>query len=150
MKPAEFKNIRKTLGLSARRFADLIGYADDRTIRRIETGDSSVSRTTEKLLTYIMQGHLDAPMREAIPEHLVCTPAREIQGREFVMRMYAPRFLAAVTEQPVPGLESIALAGGAEHLGIVMWIDEPFEADAQELLRRAATDLEIYTQDAFV
>lgn len=149
MTPADFKAIRQTLGLSARRFAALIGYADDRTIRRIEAGESAVSGTTTKLLTYIMQGHLDETMREAIPEHLVCTPAREIQGREFVMRMYAPRFLASVTEAPIQGLESIALAGGAEHLSIVMWIDEPFEADVDGLLRRAATDFEIYTQDSF-
>ena len=149
MTPAAFKNIRKTLGLSARRFAALIGYDDVRTIQRIEAGDRGIPGAVEKLLTYIMQGHLDETMREAIPEHLVCAPARDRDGREFVMRMYAPRFLAAVTETSISGLESIEIAPG-EHLNVVMWIDEPFEADVDDLLRRAATDFEIYTQDSFV
>ena len=50
MTPTEIKNRRKTLGLSARRFALLLGVAGDRTVRRWERGDMDVPRHAVLLL----------------------------------------------------------------------------------------------------
>lgn len=147
MTPDEIKQIRHSLGISAREFAALIGYEDDRTIRRIEAGERSISKSATKLLTYIMQGHLDETMRSVIPEHLVGTGARDKDGNEFVMRMYTPRFLAVVST-PIAGLDYVELVEG-EAINIVMWIDDPEGHNISELLARAATDFEIYTQDCF-
>lgn len=144
------KEIRRVLGLSAREFAALIGYNDDRSIRRLEKGERSISGSAAKLLNYIMQG---VPADgEALPEHLICTPARreEPYGEtEFVFRTQRPRFIGAVTEAPIDGLSSVALTDGAEYLSVFLWIDEPTGFNEAELLRRAATDFEVYTQDAF-
>mgnify|MGYP006914135996 FL=1 len=133
--------------MSAREFAALIGYEDDRTIRRIEAGEQSISKSATKLLTYVMQGRLDETMRSVIPEHLVGTGARDKDGCEFVMRMYNPRFLAVIAP-PMKGLDHVELVEG-EAINIVMWIDDPEGHDISDLLARAATDFEIYTQDCF-
>lgn len=50
MTPSEIKNRRRVLGLSARRFALLLGVAGDRTVRRWERGDMTVPRHAELLL----------------------------------------------------------------------------------------------------
>ena len=147
---SNIKEIRRVLGLSAREFAALIGYDDDRTIRRIEKGERSISGSAAKLLTYIIQ--CVPADGEALPEHLICAPARRegpFADAEFVFRTHRPRFIGAVTEAPIDGLSSVALADGAEYLSVFLWIDEPTGFDEAELLRRAATDFAMYTQDAF-
>lgn len=50
MTPSEIKNRRRTLGLSARRFALLTGVAGDRTVRRWERGDMDIPRSVELIL----------------------------------------------------------------------------------------------------
>lgn len=147
-KEINIKAVRKSLGLSSRAFASLIGYQDDRTIRRIESGEQSLSGSADKLLTYIMQGvNID------IPIHMICAPA-DRSGRhgecEFLLRTHRPRFLATIDDCAAPDHDHIELANGAEFLNVILWIDEPQEFDVDDLLRRAATDFEIYTQDSFM
>lgn len=142
----DIKKIRHQLGLSARQFADLIGYQDDRTIRRIEAGEQSLSGSAEIALSYILQGRLDDQMKQVIPEHIIGTGADG--DKEFIIRMYAPRFLGIIG-QAIDGLEHIRLVpDGSEAINIIMWIDDPRTHDTTSILKRAATDFEIYTQDS--
>jgi hypothetical protein len=51
----------------------------------------------------------------------------------------------------IPGLDEldqVPLEGG-ERLYVILWIDDPEGFDTTDLLRRAATHIEIYTADAF-
>ena len=56
MTPAEFRSIRKKLGLSARKMAELLGLKSGRTIRRYEAGDIPISGPVEKLIRILAPG----------------------------------------------------------------------------------------------
>jgi DNA-binding transcriptional regulator YiaG len=50
MTPADLKEARKALGLSAEGFARLVGVQSGRTVRRWERGDRDIPGTVERLL----------------------------------------------------------------------------------------------------
>ena len=59
MTPTEFRAIRKSLGLSARAFAEALGFADGRYIRAMESGQAKVQRRTEMLVERLVDQALE-------------------------------------------------------------------------------------------
>lgn len=55
MTPAEFKQARKRLGLSANGMARALGLSDGRSIRRIESGETAITGPVEKLVAYLIR-----------------------------------------------------------------------------------------------
>lgn len=53
MKPEELKTTRKELGLTQAQFANLVGVADGRTVRRWEDGSREIPGTVIILLSVI-------------------------------------------------------------------------------------------------
>ena len=53
MTPAEFRAIRKSLGLSAQKMAVALGFQSGRHIRQIEAGTCRITRRTEMMLAFV-------------------------------------------------------------------------------------------------
>ncbi len=56
MTPAEFKAIRRGLGLSAQAMARAVGVSDGRTIRRWEAGDRDIPGPVRVLMLLLSSG----------------------------------------------------------------------------------------------
>lgn len=54
MTPAELREARQTLGLSAARFAAAVGVADGRTVRRWEAGDREIPGSVAILVRLLL------------------------------------------------------------------------------------------------
>lgn len=55
MTPAEFKQTRKNLGLSAREMAKALRLADQRSVRRYEDGTRQISGPIQLCLAYLQK-----------------------------------------------------------------------------------------------
>lgn len=60
MKPAEFKQIRQSLGLSVKEMAEALRLSDERSVRRYEDGTREISGPIQQCLVYMLRyGGLD-------------------------------------------------------------------------------------------
>ena len=59
MTPAEFKAIRRALGLSCQGMADRLGVASGRTVRRWEAGTREIPREVEHKMRLLSGGRLE-------------------------------------------------------------------------------------------
>lgn len=146
MTPAEIREARRALGLTQADLAAALGIAARETVLGWETGKKPITGPAARLLTYMTQGCLDDRMKAILPEHAFADGGPV----ELVYRNWRPRFVAAVTDAP---MTDDAMQGPTgEWLNVILWIDDPTAPpgwDADDLLRRAVTALEVYTQDAF-
>lgn len=55
MTPAQFKDARKTLGLSQNDMAEALGLKTSRAIRQFESGDREVSGPVAKLIAMLLE-----------------------------------------------------------------------------------------------
>ena len=61
MIPAEFREARRALGLSARAMAAALGVSDGRTVRRWEAGRHPISGPVERLVRRLLAERAAAP-----------------------------------------------------------------------------------------
>lgn len=158
MTPARVRAIRGALGLNQGEFARaarLTGDDPARTVRRWEAGDTPVSGIAGLAIEYLGQGALDDTMRAIVPEYVDGTGLCEgpADGREIVIRLWRPRFVAAVVAADVklpPGAAWAWIERGVERLVTTMWIDDPDAPpgfDRRALLERAASLYQARTLD---
>ena len=57
MTPADFRNVRKALGLSQNAMAEALGLKTSRAIRQFESGERQVSGPVAKLMDYLLASH---------------------------------------------------------------------------------------------
>jgi len=152
------KEIRSALGLSQEEMARAIGLGGtnpDRTLRLWEAGQT-ITGPAQTAIAYLGQGALDDAMKKIVPEFLAASPLPETAGgREYVIRLWRPRFLAVVMPAAAPiakGTRWAWIEPRVERLAVAMWIDDP-EAppgfDARELVERAASLFQAQTLDDF-
>jgi len=148
MTPATVRRLRAALGLQQAELAQAMGIAARETVSNWERDGSpkTITGPAARLLTYMAQGALDATMASALTEHAFAVTEA---GAELVYRNHRPRFIAAVTDRPA-GDDVIEVVPG-EWLSVALWIDDPTAPpgwNVDDLLRRAATAWEVYTQDS--
>lgn len=152
MNGRDFRALRRALGMTQRELGLALGLAPssaDKTVRNWE--DSNPSGPAAVAMTYMAQGALEETMRCVIPE-VVFAEAIPEPGthRELVIRLWRPRFVAVVIEQPLEDFEPVVPIGAeGEWLAVALWIDDPAGFDRKELLQRAAAAFEIYTAESF-
>jgi hypothetical protein len=166
MKPTEVRSIRhaisRALGrpsvgpaaFSQQELGEALGLAQGsarKTIERWEaegpTGPAGIA------LTYLGQGALDDELKRVVPEYAFGPGLGDGgSGREIIVRLWWPRFIGVVLEGHVPTtLDSAWIEDEVERLAVAMWIDDPNlpgAPDPIEWVRRAATLIQIETQDA--
>lgn len=149
MKPDQVKGIRRALNLSQRELGQALGLTHenaDRVVRRWESGQQAITGPAAVALAYLGQGALDDTMKSLIPEHVVAADALGEIGHELVIRLWRPRCLAIVTEQPFG--QAAPVDGGVEYLSVAMWIDDPARFNEKEILGRMAAAFSAYTADS--
>lgn len=149
MTPEDLKKIRHALGMTQSELGRALGLAPNnagRILRRWEAGDAAVSGPAQVALTYMMQGVLDGEAKQIIPEHVVAADALGEIGHELVIRLWRPRCLAIVTEQPFG--QAVPVDGGVEYLSVALWIDDPARFNEKEILGRMAAAFSAYTADS--
>lgn len=112
-------------GLNSDETAQLFGYSDGASIRRIVTGDRDIRGPQDKLLQYIFQGFWSGFDRVGIPAYM----GRQIKDGFFLTRNYYPRLYCIGREKAnkamrAAGIDSIE-AGGKSYDFSVLWVDEP-------------------------
>lgn len=137
--------------------ADIVGIADERTIRRVEREEIDprsgqpypLTGPLQASLSYLAQGVLDEVMREVIPEFITGDDLSLDRPWNYVLRLWFPRFLAVLVADDEPSafddLDGIGLDG--ERLAVVLWIDQPGDR-ANDVLHRAAEQIAEYTRRA--
>lgn len=148
----EARRIRRALKLTQPQLAGILGLSEangDRTVRAWEDGQKEVTGPASVALDYLAQGALDDTMRAVIPEYVAGEGLPEGEW-ELVIRLHAPRFLAAVLSAEIPPpVEWAWIEPGVERLAVLMWIDPPdLVADPQQLIQRAAALFQEYSLDA--
>lgn len=149
MTPEDLKKIRHALGMTQSELGRALGLAPNnagRILRCWEAGDAAVSGPAQVALTYMIQGVLDDEAKQIIPEYVVATDALGEIGHELVIRLWRPRCLAIVTDQPFG--QSVPVDGGVEYLSVALWIDDPARFNEKEILGRMAAAFSAYTADS--
>jgi len=147
--PDQIREIRSALNLSQRELGQDLGLTPDnadRVVRRWESGQQAITGPSAVALAYLGQGALDDTMKSLIPEHVVAADALGEIGHELVIRLWRPRCLAIVTEQPFG--QAVPVDGGVEYLSVALWIDDPARFNARDILGRMAAAFSAYTADS--
>jgi transcriptional regulator with XRE-family HTH domain len=156
---ARLREVRAALGLTQAQMAEAIGLSGTdpaRTIRNWEAGET-ITGPAQLAIAYLGQGALDATMQRVVPEFvegadLGDNPAAE--QREFIVRLWRPRFVATVlsAEMPVPtGAVWAWIERDIERLVAGLWIDDPAAPpgfDVQALVERAANFYQLRSLDS--
>lgn len=167
MNPCDVKSIRQAIGsmmgkppsgpnsLSQGAFGEMLGLSPGnarKTIERWETegptGPGGVA------IAYLGQGAPDDDMKRVLPEFVVGAGMGE-GGLEhdYVIRLWWPRFVAVAlpAQIQVENDDWIWIVENVERFVVALWMDNPDAPGAPDrsgYLRRAASLLEIETQDA--
>lgn len=148
----ELKSIRKTIGASLSGMAGLLGLSADNgatRVREMESGRREIGGPIHNLLAYIHQGIPDeeGAMNITLPAFLLCSPMTGglVDKVEYIFHTRHPRFLAAVIDHAVDGLDSYS-GDGVDFINVFLWIDQPLGV-TQPLLRRAFVELQSYSGD---
>jgi len=149
MTPFELKHLRRAIGASVARMAELLGLDGDNaadSVRKMENGSRPISGPIARLAKYMQEGVAEGGMSAALPEFVICSDMADDIQLEWVFHTRYPRFLAAVTDEPVDGTVCASL-DNLEWLSVAMWIDEPV-GDPVECVTRAAVAFADYTEAA--
>ncbi len=144
----ELKHLRKSIGASVARMAELIGLSGDSaadSVRKMENGTKPISGPIQRIAKFMQEGIADGSMSTVLPEFMICADLDNSIEFEWIFHTRYPRFLAVVSDKPVPGLTS-ATADDIEWLSVVMWIDEPVD-DPISFLMDAANRFANYTDE---
>jgi len=144
----ELKHLRKTIGASLPRMAELLGLSGQNapgTVNKMELGSKPISGPIQRVARFMQEGIEEGSMSQALPPFMICTDLHGEIEMEWVFHTRYPRFLAAVTGQPVDGLICATL-DNIEWLSVAMWIDEPVD-DSVAYVKEAAAALLLYTED---
>lgn len=166
MNPAEVKSIRQAIGRTlGRPIAGPAAFSQQELGEALGLSENSARKTMERwekegptgpagiALTYLGQGALDDELKRVVPEYAFGPGLGDGgSGREIIVRLWWPRFIGVVLEGHVPTtLDSAWIEDEVERLAVAMWIDDPNlpgAPDPIEWVRRAATLIQIETQDA--
>ena len=154
MTPEQARLIRRQLRLTQAQLATVLGLAaenGDRTVRAWEDGTKRVTGPAAVALAYMSQGALDDVMRQIVPEYVQAEGLGDDDQPELVIRLWTPRFVAAVVSAEVEFDGPQAwIEPDVEKLCLVMWIDPPglSKRDPTELLAEAASRFQEYSLDA--
>lgn len=156
------KRLREELGFSQAQMAELLGFAPgdngSRAIRRIETGDGSLTGSVRRLLDITAGGVVDQTDRRLIPEFIIGDDIEAAADSDdddaklnIVVRLWYPRFVAAVVYDDPPDYgadETPTLAPVKIHPGCwlmpIYWIDYPVGFDPLAVLMRCAAGLKAH------
>lgn len=147
--PFELKSLRRSIGASLSRMAQLIGLKGGNaadSVRQMENGNKPVSEPIQRLLKYMQTGIGFGEMDKYLPEFMLASDLSNKIESEWVFHTRYPRFLAIVHSEPISGVVSSSV-DGLEWLNVSIWIDEPV-SDPQELVDQAANHLYQFTKDS--
>jgi len=157
--PDQVREMRRNLSMTQTELGKALGLRGGDVGRTVRGWEQSQDHKSHKpitgpaalALTYLAQGALDETMKKIVPEFVVASDALSDKDSELVIHLWRPRFIAVVADpdiaQSMP--DSIEVDAGIESLAVAMWIDDPDGFDVDDLLKRAASSFEIYTQDSF-
>jgi len=132
LSPFELKGLRKAIGASVSRMAELLGLSGDNAsdlVRKMENGSKPISGPIQRLARFMQEGvTLGNDMDRVLPRFLTCGDLMHIGGidLDWIFHTRYPRFLAVALDEPVEGLTCFS-ADNIEWLCVAMWIDEPVD-----------------------
>ena len=152
MEPHALASIRRTMGVTVGKMADILGLngpnASDR-VREMERGAKPISGPMLRVLGYLTKALNmgGSPMASIVPKWLSCQDLEDHdRSKQFIMHTHWPRFIAwtARAQDVDADLEAtlrqasipmLPLRSSGAHL-VVLFVDEPPE-DTAALLREA-------------
>lgn len=145
----KLKELQALSRLSWEKLATATGYSEGQKLRDIAKYGKGMSGPAKTAIGYVSQGILDDAMKQVVPEFIFGQSLQEGAEQEYVIRMWFPRFFGIVGNEAVKDVceDAVQIAPG-EWLGVGYWIDRPVIKDRMEPLKRAATMIEMYTQDS--
>ncbi len=148
----ELKHLRKAIGASVSRMAELLGLSGDNAadmVRKMENGSKPISGPIQRLARFMQEGvTIGNDMDRLLPRFMLCGDLMPVGGIEldWVFHTRHPRFLAVSLDDPVEGLMCFT-ADNIEWLCVAMWIDEPVD-DVSDILEECAKLFSEYSEDA--
>jgi len=142
LSPFELKGLRKAIGASVSRMAELLGLSGDNAsdlVRKMENGSKPISGPIQRLARFMQEGvTLGNDMDRVLPRFMTCGDLMPVGGIEldWVLHTRYPRFLAVSLDDPVEELTCFT-ADNIEWLCVAMWIDEPVD-DVTDILEECA------------
>ena len=153
LSPFELKHLRKAIGASVSRMAELLGLSGDNAsdqVRKMENGSKTISGPIQRLARFMQEGvTLGDDMDRVLPRFMTCGDLTPVGGIEYdwVFHTRYPRFLAVSLDNPVEGLTCFT-ADNIDWLCVAMWIDEPVDDDVSVLLEECAELFANYSEYA--
>lgn len=139
------EEIRSLTGFTQSQTADLLGYAGNRAVRAIETGEKEMSGPARMAAEYLAMGLLDEEMKKIVPEFGFMASAASPESGELLFRNYFPRFVGLVHYHEIDGLVNIEVLPDPIILTVINWVDKPTHSDMETIMKRAAG----FVEDAY-